>query len=198
MSERGPGRPRETSHDEIRRVALELFARNGYAATSLAQIARAAGISRTTLFAYFPSKRDLVWEEFDRRIADLDATLAGDSTPSSVTDFIVEAMLVNSRYRVDEHDGLARRMRLSEQDEALRAFMALTVQDLTDRISKAASRRASNVDPGLVDLVTHALVAAAARCTDEWAGLQRPTLDLAAYTAQRLQPIVEALRPLLG
>lgn len=54
------GRPRATTHWAIRDTAIELFIRDGYAETSLATIAKECGISRTTLFSYFPAKADMI------------------------------------------------------------------------------------------------------------------------------------------
>lgn len=196
MSQQGRGRPRETSHDEIRAIALDLFVRDGYAATSLSQIAQAAGISRTTLFAYFPAKRNLLWEDFDERLGDLDDVLT-DAADRPLVDVIVDGMLASSRYRRDEHNVVAMRMRIVGQDEELRAYTVLAAQDLTNRLYEGAIRRAPSTDPGLLDLVIRALVAAAARCTEQWAASDQPAQDLDAYTADRLRLITEALRPLL-
>lgn len=44
----------------IQRAALELFGRQGYAATTTVQIAAAASISSATFFRYFPTKEDVV------------------------------------------------------------------------------------------------------------------------------------------
>ena len=67
-----------------------------------------------------------------------------------------------------EREQLQRRRRVVDQDEELRAFMSLSVTQLTDHLRDAAAARAPEVDSGLVDLLAHALVAAAAHCTDEW------------------------------
>ena len=41
-------------------LAAELFARDGYEATSLTDVAAATGVSRTQLYYYFDSKRELL------------------------------------------------------------------------------------------------------------------------------------------
>src|ERR1700741_4675294 len=44
----------------IRREAIRLFDANGYAATTVEQIAEAAEVSPSTFFRYFPSKESLL------------------------------------------------------------------------------------------------------------------------------------------
>jgi AcrR family transcriptional regulator len=41
-------------------AAVELFTEQGYDATTVAQIAEQAGVTRSTFFRYFPDKRDLL------------------------------------------------------------------------------------------------------------------------------------------
>lgn len=49
-------RRRQQTRGEIVRVAFELFAKQGYESVSMDAIAEAAGVSRATLFNYFPQK----------------------------------------------------------------------------------------------------------------------------------------------
>jgi AcrR family transcriptional regulator len=53
-------RKRQLVRDEIARVAWELFAREGYEATTVEEIAGKAGISRRSFFRYYSSKEDVV------------------------------------------------------------------------------------------------------------------------------------------
>ena len=49
---------------EIQRQALRLFSEQGYAETSVDQIAAAAEVSPSTFFRYFPTKDDVVLADF--------------------------------------------------------------------------------------------------------------------------------------
>ena len=51
---------RKRSQENIQAAAFELFARRGYAQTSISQIAKAAGVSKGLLYNYFDSKEDLL------------------------------------------------------------------------------------------------------------------------------------------
>lgn len=58
------------TRDRLQRCALELFAAQGYAETSVAAIAREAGVSHMTFFRHFPSKASVVVDDlFDPMIA---------------------------------------------------------------------------------------------------------------------------------
>jgi AcrR family transcriptional regulator len=55
-------RKRDVVRDGLARVAIDLFARDGFEAVTIEEIARAAGISPRTFFRYFRSKDDIVLE----------------------------------------------------------------------------------------------------------------------------------------
>ncbi len=62
----------------LEEAACELFLEQGYAATSVADITRRAGVSRATFFNYIPAKSDLLWASVDDALEALAAQLADD------------------------------------------------------------------------------------------------------------------------
>jgi AcrR family transcriptional regulator len=57
---------------QIQTEAFRLFAKHGFGATTVEQIAEAAAISPRTFFRYFPTKEDVVlWDEYDPLVLDL-------------------------------------------------------------------------------------------------------------------------------
>ena len=48
--------------ETIRRVAIDVFARQGYHGASLRQIAKESGLTLGTLYHYYPNKQDLLAE----------------------------------------------------------------------------------------------------------------------------------------
>jgi len=62
------GRPRASSRQTLAEAACELFLERGYHATSVADITRRAGVSRSSFFNYFSAKGDVFWAAFDERL----------------------------------------------------------------------------------------------------------------------------------
>ncbi len=58
----GMGRWEPDAHGRLLRASMELFTERGYEATTTAQIAERAGLTRTTLFRLFPDKREILFQ----------------------------------------------------------------------------------------------------------------------------------------
>ena len=65
--------PRAQRREQILATATDAFARNGFAATGLDDIAGEAGVTRVILYRHFDSKTDLYQAVLDRMCARLDA-----------------------------------------------------------------------------------------------------------------------------
>jgi AcrR family transcriptional regulator len=65
-------RKKTATRDRIRGCALRLFREQGYDATTVEQIAAAAGVSHMTFFRYFPAKEDVALSDrYDPLIAEM-------------------------------------------------------------------------------------------------------------------------------
>src|SRR5438477_9368942 len=117
LRERKKQRTRET----IARAARELFAERGYHATTLPDIAEAADVSTRTIFAYFPSKEDILFSGFPLMKEALAQALAerpeGEEALDTVRAFIVSTVQAE-RGELDEQLG-----RCIESDETLRSHL---------------------------------------------------------------------------
>ncbi|MEW5784351.1 MAG: TetR/AcrR family transcriptional regulator [Bacillota bacterium] len=71
------GVPAAGTKDKILRVARDLIAEKGIHKTSLAAIAEKAGISRGTLFYYFPSKQSLLYQIMESSFQDVTDQIIG-------------------------------------------------------------------------------------------------------------------------
>lgn len=110
---------------ELARTALALFAERGFSATSIDEIAAAAGCSPRTFYRYFGTKEDVLFHDLPAMLARLaealDAHLTAGLSPwEAVTESLV--MLI-SRFDDDAGDELlaTERMNLWLREPALRA-----------------------------------------------------------------------------
>jgi AcrR family transcriptional regulator len=82
---------RAERREQILTAATQAFARTGFAATGLDDIAAEAGISRAILYRHFDSKTDLYRAVLDRVCTRLAAAV--DQRPGAFTDAAVDALL---------------------------------------------------------------------------------------------------------
>ncbi|SFG46909.1 transcriptional regulator, TetR family [Novosphingobium sp. CF614] len=68
----------------IQDAALDLFAQQGYEATSVDQIAQRADVSPSTFFRYFGTKADIILNDQDSQLSQLCAAVRGQ--PSEIRD----------------------------------------------------------------------------------------------------------------
>jgi AcrR family transcriptional regulator len=80
-----PGRPRSSSHADLAAAALRLFRANGFAHTSVREIAANAGIGRSTFFNYFATKDEVIWSCHAHQLGELEKRLA--EAPDGVNPF---------------------------------------------------------------------------------------------------------------
>ena len=67
--------PRTDTRSRVQKVALELFAEQGYEKTSLREIAERLGVTKAALYYHFKSKEDIVHSLTDDYFAEIDALL---------------------------------------------------------------------------------------------------------------------------
>ena len=71
----GLATPRTDTRSRAQKVALELFAEQGYEKTSLREIAERLGVTKAALYYHFKSKEDIVHSFTDDYFAEIDALL---------------------------------------------------------------------------------------------------------------------------
>ena len=119
ISSPSPGlreRKKQKTRDTIIKVALDLFAEHGYEQTTIAEIANAAEVSPRTIFAYFPTKEDIVFcqlpETRDRLAQTLRERPDGATALDALRDFIAGSL--------DSDPNAVVRKRILASDETLR------------------------------------------------------------------------------
>ncbi|HEX3621439.1 MAG TPA: helix-turn-helix domain-containing protein [Acidimicrobiales bacterium] len=96
----GGRRTRSDSRQRIVAAAVELFSSQGYAGTSIRDIAAALGMTKASLYYYFESKDqilDAVTEPLRRELEDL-VTRASTPPPPAPADLLAEVVDVLSRH----------------------------------------------------------------------------------------------------
>lgn len=83
----------------LQEAAFDLFLAEGYAGTTVDEIANCAGVSRSTFFNYFDSKADVFWVELDDSLDDLRAALRDIDSTAPVMREVRQALLtVGTRF----------------------------------------------------------------------------------------------------
>lgn len=81
---RGRGRPGYDQETVLRR-AIDLFNRQGYDATSVTDLARELGLSKSAVYHHVSSKSDLLEQALDEALDSLDAALAAARSTSDAS-----------------------------------------------------------------------------------------------------------------
>src|ERR1700757_4075247 len=68
--------PRTDTRSRVKKVALQLFAEQGYEKTSLREIAERLGVTKAALYYYFKSKEDIVRSLVEDYMAEIDELIA--------------------------------------------------------------------------------------------------------------------------
>lgn len=119
------GRPPATSRELVERAAIDLMLTEGYEAVSVARIAAAAGIARSTFFRYFQSKSDAVWGAFDVAIERLGVALAAAGPDVPVMAAIRAAVADSTVQAARDSEVWLGRFALLDTSPSLRAEAAL-------------------------------------------------------------------------
>jgi AcrR family transcriptional regulator len=146
------GRPRNEEVHELESrlisVSRQLFGAHGYGATSMAAVARAARVSKNTLYARFPSKAALFQAIIDHQIEELHPAV---DTPVRSREKSLEATLrayAEETIRASLHSEILQLNRLiiseaarfPELAEAAAARMEIGVEQVAALIRDAAER----------------------------------------------------------
>jgi AcrR family transcriptional regulator len=97
-------RMREESRRRIVDAALALFARHGYAATTVRMIAEEAGAAQGLLYNYFDGKQALLQAIFEQGMRDVEediATASGAGTPQQALERLIRAAFETLRDNTD-------------------------------------------------------------------------------------------------
>lgn len=138
----------------ILRAAIDRFARDGFRSTSVADVAREAGVSGTLVYAYFPNKEALFLAAIDEDAADL-IQIAVEHLHEFVDhDDRWRATLIVTLVQAIDHHPLARRVLAGlEPDVTVRVLEIPALEELRKliaeriRTEQLEGRARQDIDP---------------------------------------------------
>ena len=182
----------------IQAESLRLFTEQGYAQTTVEEIADAAAISPRTFFRYFPTKEHVVlWDEYDPQVgALLAARPDGESVAESFRAIIRETLA--GLLRRDPDQLLTRVQLLSSVPELRARFLEMQADWLSSsegpgsELTAALTPRHDLPDNRQLRATAGALSAAVTIAVDEW---QRDggTSDLLALFDQTVDALAKGI-----
>ena len=171
-------------------AALDLFAANGFADTTIDQIAGRADVARQTVLNHFPYKTDFAkaWGQGRRdRLAAIGTGIAADeSARALVRRYFAAAAEMNEGER-DLTRAMLGSLTPTEVFSYVRAVPAVAIEQ-----GQAQGEFSSDADPGVVaEILTSVYFGTVSR----WLVDGPPPFDLRRALAQRLELVLVGLQP---
>jgi len=159
---------RSDARVRITEAAMDLFERQGYAATTVDAIAERAGVARRTFFHHFASKDAVVFPDHEALVARVTAHLA--DAPAEPVEAIAGALRIVLTSYLADPDLALRRYRLTRSTAELREREIAWVQRYQLLFSRYLDERYSDVPQGPVaaDVVAAGLVAVHNHVLRQW------------------------------
>ena len=182
-----PGRPSATTRGDLERVALRLFHERGFEATTVDDVAEAAGIGRRTFFRYFASKNDVVWGEFEEGLVRLRTALEASADLPLLEAVKVAVLTFNyvPEPYLQEH---RQRMTLILNVPTLQAHSTLRYAAWRNVIADFAAARVGQPPQALLpQLIGHTCLGAALTAYEQW--LSEPAAPLAVLLDEALSAL---------
>ena len=158
-------------------MAFALFAVRGFDATTVDEIAAAAGIGRRTFFRYFPSKNDIPWGAFEDELERMRVRLKACPPEVPLADAIRVALIDFNRVAPEQVPLHRRRMELILRVPTLLAHSTLRFtawrEVVAEFVAERTGRRQDDLAP---QTVAHAVLGVAVAAYEHW--LDHPAADL--------------------
>ncbi|WP_223585950.1 TetR/AcrR family transcriptional regulator [Microbacterium sp. OVT16B] len=158
-------RKKAATRKNISDVATKMFLDRGFDNVSIREIADAADASPTTVFAHFPQKEALVFDEDDEQRDRLVSAVRGRADGISINRALHDFYSTDVRTNVDEHG-----------DDVTRIFMAFLNE--TPVLREYAARMWLRHEDALSDAIADEL------------GLDAPTAEIRVYSRFVLQMLL--------
>jgi AcrR family transcriptional regulator len=151
-------RKKQQTRNRITEAAIGLFAERGFDRVPVAEVARAADVSEATVFNYFPTKEDLVYqgmEEFEAELVDAVRTRpAGVSVLDAFRDFLLRPRAALATGDATGVARIATAARIIAGSPALQARELRTFDrhtaTLADLLARESRARSTKIEPWVV------------------------------------------------
>jgi TetR/AcrR family transcriptional regulator, regulator of mycofactocin system len=186
-----PGRRRVTSRAELEQTAFALFAANGFDATTVDEIAAAAGIGRRTFFRYFPSKNDIPWGAFEDELERMRARLTDCPPDTPLMDAVRVALIDFNQVAPAQVPLHRRRMELILRVPTLFAHSTLRFTAWREVVAEFVAQRTGRQPADLApQAIAHAVLGVAVAAYEHW--LDDPDSDLGALLDDAMRQLGSA------
>jgi len=110
----------EDARDRMKRAALDLFADQGFQATTVDQIAARAGVTQRTFFRHFGDKGEVLFDDDEPLLAVILGAVAAAPRDEPVLVTVRRGLLALSRHLEPAREDLSRRSAVIDAEDRLR------------------------------------------------------------------------------
>jgi len=157
---RGRAATFDQQRDAIHAAAAQLFAERGYAAASIADLARACGVSKGLLYHYFRDKEHLLYAIADRHIDRLrqiaEQVAASAGAPDELVVHVIERFMIEYEHAAARHRVLVQDVKYLKRAHRtrVRTKQRQVVHAVARLIARAAPQLAPDGSSALLTPVT--------------------------------------------
>ncbi len=163
------GRRPSTTRESLAAVGIELFRTRGFDATSVDDIADAAGIARRAFFRSIPSKNARASGAFDGHLDRMRRRLAEVPRGDSLADALTAALLDFNTFPAAETDRHRARMELILRTPALLGYSSVMYQGWRAVIAEFVARRTgAHPDDHIPRTVAYLVLGVAVSSYEQW------------------------------
>ena len=177
------------TRNEIADAASKLFATRGFAATTMEDVAVAAGVSRRTVYRHFAQKHELPFNETLLWLERYDEVVASREAGESARSIVRRALLEVAELIEERRDRVLAAWAVVQSDPSMNAYVQRTQSTWLERhFSLIADAVGTEPDDLLrASVLAGALVAATNALVAVWA--QQPGADMPQMTETALDYI---------
>ncbi|MEV0251645.1 TetR family transcriptional regulator [Nocardia sp. NPDC050712] len=173
----------------LERAALELFETQGFERTTVAQIARTAGLTERSFYRYFPDKREVLFagNELETHLVTRVEAAAPDLMPFEA--LLTALGTADKAFRSREF--LLRRVGVIAANPALAERDLIKLADVANALTRALERR--GIDSGEARFISDIAIAISRRATSRW--LANPDATFSELITRAAAELRDAVTP---